>query len=121
MAEIFDLSTTDASNTARFPENQAASTVNNGARALEGLVARHHKDVDDDMLATATSTTAYTIAAPNRTIASYHDGLTIRAQIHATSTGNCTLNVESVGAKNQVWNDGSQTQLTTGDLVAGMV
>ncbi|KKL09145.1 hypothetical protein LCGC14_2568800, partial [marine sediment metagenome] len=99
----------------------APSGVNNAGRADEGILARHHKDVDDAMLATATSTTAYTIAAPNRTIASYHDGMTIRAQIHATSTGSCTLNVEAVSAKNQVWNDGSQTQLGSGDLVAGMV
>lgn len=120
MAEVEDLSTTDASNTARFPEAMALSSVNNGARALEGLLARHHQDVDAGMLATATSTTAYTIAS-NKTISSYSDGLTVRAQIHATSTGACTLNVDAVGAQNIVWNDGSQTQLTTGDLIAGQI
>jgi hypothetical protein len=120
MAEVEDLSTTDASNTARFPEAMALSAVNNGARALEGLLARHFSDINAGMLATATSTTDYTIAS-NKTISSYSDGLTVRAQIHSTSTGSATLNVDSVAAKNIVWNDGSQTQLGSGDLIEDQV
>jgi hypothetical protein len=45
VAEIHDLNTTDASNTGRFPENMAPSAVNNGARALEGLIARFYTDL----------------------------------------------------------------------------
>jgi hypothetical protein len=52
MAEIHDLETTDASNTDRFPEGQAPSTVNNGARALEGLIARYFFDNDTSVVAT---------------------------------------------------------------------
>lgn len=48
MAEMKSLNVTDASNTARFPENQQPSTVNNGARALEGLLARFKADIDGD-------------------------------------------------------------------------
>ena len=44
MAEITDLNITDASNTARFPENQTPGSVNDGARALEGMIARGFKD-----------------------------------------------------------------------------
>lgn len=46
------MSPTDASNTARFPEAQAPSTVNNGARALEGLIARYFFDNDSSVVAT---------------------------------------------------------------------
>ena len=44
-AEINDLNIVDDSNVARFPENQAPSTVNDGARALEGIVARRMRNV----------------------------------------------------------------------------
>ena len=75
MAEINDLDIVDANNTARFPEGQAPSTVNNGARALEGLVARWHKDINASVLTTGTLT-AYVYAA-NQTITAYYDGLTL--------------------------------------------
>lgn len=52
MAEVHNLSVTDASNTARFPENQAPSTLNNGARALEGMMARYIFDSDHSVVAT---------------------------------------------------------------------
>lgn len=40
MVETHNLSNTDASNTARFPEGMAPSSVNDGARALEGMISR---------------------------------------------------------------------------------
>ena len=52
MAEIHDLDTTDANNTGRFPENQAPSTVNDGARALEGIIARWEEDTNFSKVAT---------------------------------------------------------------------
>lgn len=51
MAEIKDLNTTDANNIARFGEGQSIPSLNNGARALEGMIARRDRD-----------TTAYTIS-----------------------------------------------------------
>lgn len=54
MPEIHELSTTDADNTTRFPENQAPSTVNNGARALEGIIARFFGDLQGPNLPVAT-------------------------------------------------------------------
>ena len=61
-AEINDLDITDASNTGRFPENQAPSSVNDGARALEGLIARWHENTNSSIVS-AGSANAYTVAA----------------------------------------------------------
>lgn len=97
MAEVNDLNVTDASNTARFPENMAPSAVNNGARALEGLLARWHKDTNGS-LSTAGSSNAYTIASPNRTISAYYDGLMLCFEASFSNTGAATLNVNGVGA-----------------------
>jgi len=97
MAEIDDLNTTDASNTARFPEGQAASTVNNGARALEGLLARFHEDLGARKSSTG-SANAYAFAAA-QTIAAYYDGLIIGFDANFANTGAATLNVDGLGAK----------------------
>ena len=56
-AEINDLSTTDGSNTGRFPENMNPSAVNDGARALEGMLARGLKDVIDGYFVARTGLT----------------------------------------------------------------
>lgn len=55
MAELHDLFAVDASNIARFPEAQAPSTLNNGARALEGIVARYFFDTNHSVVATLSS------------------------------------------------------------------
>lgn len=96
MAEINDLNVTDASNTARFPENQAPSTVNDGARALEGLIARWHKDTNASVASTGSSN-AYVVAA-NQTLSAYYDGLEIWFDANFANTDSATLNVDSVGA-----------------------
>ncbi len=98
MAEITDLNIVDASNTARMPENQAPSTVNNGVRALEGILARGFKDAVEGTINSAGGTTAYTVAA-NRTISAYYDGLRQGFHVNAVNTGAVTLNIDSVGAK----------------------
>lgn len=56
MAELHDLFAVDASNIARFPEAQAPSTLNNGARALEGIVARYFFDTNHSVVATLSGT-----------------------------------------------------------------
>lgn len=114
MAEINDLNINDASNTARFPEGQAPSTVNNGARALEGLIARWHKDENTSILTTGTAT-AYVVAA-NRTL-TYYDGLKIGAEFHVNSGASPTVNVNALGAKAIIWPDGSA--LAVNEIVAG--
>lgn len=116
MAEIDDLNTTDASNTARFPEGQLPSTVNNGARALEGMLARGLGDSVLSALATAGSSNTYTLT-PNRTVAAYADGQHFRAEANHTNTGAATLNVSSLGAKSIVLTDGSA--LYAGAITSG--
>lgn len=95
-AEISDLNTTDASNTARWPESMAPSAVNNSARAMEGYLARWFKDWNGSLV-TGGSTTAYTLSA-NQTISSYYDGLKLTFEATATNLGPSTLNVDTVGA-----------------------
>ena len=117
MAEISDLSVTDANNTTRWAENQNPSTVNDGARALEGILARWARDWGDGFVTTAGSSTAYT-AASNRTLSAYHDGLSLVLELHTACGATPTLNVDSVGAQSLVWQDG--TALAANDLAAGM-
>ena len=98
MAEIDDLDIVDASNTARQPEGVAAGQVNDGIRALEGLLARGFKDAVEGDRDSTGSANAYLVAA-NRTISAYYDGM--RQGFHANfgNTGAATLDIDSVGAK----------------------
>lgn len=86
----------DASNVDRFPENQSPSSVNDGARALEGILARWHKDTNASKASTG-SANAYVFAA-DQTLTAYYDGLVIAFDANFTNTGAATLNVDSVSA-----------------------
>ncbi len=115
MAEINDLDTTDASNTARFPENQAPSSVNNGARALEGLIARWNEDTNGSIV-TGNSGNDYTFAAKG-TYSAYYDGMVIVFDCNASNTGAATIDVDGIGAKSiKKHND---VALASGDLETG--
>lgn len=118
MAEIRDLSITDASNTARFPEAQAPSTVNNGARALEGMLARAFEDTIDGILISAGTGTAYTLA-PNRSWTASHtmdNGTEFFVRWHAACVNSPTLNVDTTDARQIRWPDG--TTLSASDIIA---
>ncbi len=115
MAEINDLEIVDDDNTARFPEGQAPSTVNNGARQLEGIVARWHKDTNASKSSTG-SANAYAFAA-DQTLTAYYDGLEIAFAANFTNDGAATLDVDGVGAQAIVLVDGSA--LTGGEIVSG--
>ena len=122
MAEIQDLSTTDASNSgaaanAGFPENMNPSDVNNAARALEGMIARLYADTNGSIVSTGSSN-AYVLAAA-RTIASYAQGQIFMFEANHANTGAATLNVDSVGAKAIVKNN--DVALTAGDIEAGQI
>ena len=112
MSELNDLNVTDASNTARQPEGQAASTVNDGIRALEGILARADKDTNGSLVSTGAAD-VFALAA-NQTIASYYDGLTFVFEVGTTNTGAATLNVDAVGAQAIRWPNG--TALAAGDM-----
>ena len=98
LAEITNLEIVDASNVDRFPEGQAPSTVNNGARALEGLLARGLKDGLESDIDSTGSAGAYIVAA-NRTITAYYDGMRQGFHANHANTGAATLDIDGVGAK----------------------
>ena len=110
MAEVKDLSATDASNTARFPESQLPSTVNNGARALEGMIARFNQDTNGSVTSSGTNTV--TLAAAS-VLSAYAQGDRFMFKAGGTNTGAVTLNVDSVGAKAVQKN---QAALEAGDI-----
>jgi len=121
MAELKDLSTTDASNNgsaanAGFAEGMAPSDVNNAARALEGMLARWLAD-NNGTLTTGGSSNAYTLAAPNQTISAYYDGLTLMFEANHTNTDAATLNVNSLGAQSILRPDGGA--LKAGAITSG--
>lgn len=114
-AEINDLSITDSSNTARFPENMAPSAVNDSARALEGIIARWHKDVSGGVSAYG-SGDAISVT-PNRTISAYYDGLMVAFQATANNTGATTLRLGSLSSVSV--RKSFDTALASGDIKAG--
>lgn len=115
MAELDDLSITDASNTARFPENMQFRNVNDGARALEGMLAREYRDRNMS-LATSGSGNAFSVT-PNRTLTSLTDGLLIGFTANHSITGAATINVGGLGIRPIVSSNGSA--LVAGDIVSG--
>lgn len=114
-AEINDLNVTDASNTARFPEGMAPSAVNNGARALEGIMARWHKDTNASIAAGGTANAA-TVAA-NQGLSAYFDGLEIAFNATLANTAAVTLDVDAIGAKKVFKN--FNVELVADDIKAG--
>jgi hypothetical protein len=115
-AEIDSLDAVDASNTARFPENMSPGAVNDGARALEGIVARWSQD-ESCSIASAGSSSVWTLSA-TRTLTGYYDGLKMCFDAHTANDGSVTLNVDSLGAVTvKKEND---ENLAAGDIETGM-
>jgi hypothetical protein len=85
MAELNDLSVTDASNTARFPEGQSPASLNNAARALEGMLAREHKDTNGSLTLAGTGS-AFTVALNRDNGLALYDGLEITAEVNTVNT-----------------------------------
>ena len=117
MAEVKDLNVTDASNTARFPENQAPSTVNNGARALEGMLARFYAD-NNGSISTTGSSNAYVLAA-SRTLTAYAAGDTFLVKFNHANSGSSTIAIDGLSAQSIVKNQ--TTALAANDILANMI
>ena len=116
MAELEDLNVVDDSNTTEFPEGQSFSSVNNGARALQGMLARWYADTNGSIVSSGTDT--ITLAAA-RTISAYAQGQVFMFEAGGTNTGAVTLNVDSVGAKAIVKN--YNVALAANDIKAGQL
>lgn len=123
MAEEHDLNPTDASNTARFPENQAPSTVNNGARALEGLLARYFVDQSSSVVATLSGSVIQITASRNSltltgTTSNYRADLMQAFTMGDNPiTGPASLNIDGIGAISLRDNEGSS--LSSSTILAG--
>ena len=115
MAEIESLNVVDASNVARQPEGMPASSVNDGVRALEGILARFHEDLGARASSTG-SANAYAFVA-QQTITAYYDGLLIGFDANFQNTGSATLAVDGLAATTiKKHND---QNLISGDIEAG--
>lgn len=115
MAELIDLATTAAGNTARFPENMQFRAVNDAARELEAMIAREKRDTNMSLAASGSSN-AFAITT-NQTITSYYDNLVLGFTANHSITGAATLNVNGLGAKSITAQDGSS--LGRNDIVSG--
>jgi len=114
VAELADLEPIDSDNTARFPEGQLVPTFNNGARALEGILARWLADTNGTIVSTG-SAPSYAIATASSYV-SLVDGLVVVWRAHASfTTGTAKLTVNALAQKNLVRQDG--TALKVGDIV----
>ena len=115
MAEVGDLLPVDDNNTARWPEGQAPSTVNDAGRADEGIISRWHRDTNGSLTSTGTGT-AYQLTT-NQNLTAYYDGLEITFTAHVDCGNSPTLQLDALGAANIVTPD--QSQLVSGDIVNG--
>jgi len=103
MAELHNLLPTDASNVDRFPEGMAPSSVNNAARALEGMIARWYFDTNYSVTATLSGTVVQMTA--NRasitltgTTSNYVADLLMAFTVGATGpAGPCKININGIG------------------------
>lgn len=97
MAELADLNVLDASNTGRFPEGQSVPSLNDGARALEGLLARGHRDRSGYTLSSGTGS-AYAILT-QAAYPAHAAGMIFMFRAHTACTATPTLTVNALAAK----------------------
>jgi hypothetical protein len=117
MAEIADLNKLDANNTARFPQGQLIPTLNDGARALEGILAREFGDTNGT-LASAGNGGAYTLLT-NRAIPAHVAGTWLMWRATDASTGAATLKINDLDAKPLRRHGGAA--LAAGDIAANQI
>jgi len=119
MSEVQTWSTTSANNNSTppdgWPEGMQYSQVNNSARENMGAIARLYADMNGT-LTSGGYANAYTLT-PNRTIASYVNGLSFQFKANFTNTAAATLNVSALGAKTIL--DCSGTALVSGSMQSG--
>lgn len=117
MAEINDLSVTAASNTGRFPEGQSIPSINNGARELEAMLARQHRDTAAFTLSSGTGD-AYAIIT-NGAYPAHATGMVLVWRAHVVSIVNATLTINALAAKPLVRQGGGAIQ--AGDIAANQI
>ena len=97
MAEINDFSVIDDSNTARWPEGMALASVNNAARATEGILGRWYQDFLG--VGTVTGSGGAYVLTLNRGLTALFAGLDVFMRPnHDNPAGGATLNLNALGA-----------------------
>ncbi len=96
--EINDLSVTDASNINHAPEAMAPSAVNNGIRAVEGLVSRAFRDAVEGNLNLSGGGTAYTLTINRTQEGGLYDGFRQGFHVNTDNTGAVTLELTGSGS-----------------------
>lgn len=131
MAEINDLSTTDASNTATgWSEGMAPSNVNNAARADLGIIARYIEHAGGEGLVATTETGVNSLSVAlqrasltNTASASgstgYIDGLSMRLTVPSTITAVPLLSIN--GKKKHPIIGTDNVTLSSSDILAGVM
>jgi hypothetical protein len=117
MAEINDLSVTAASNTGRFPEGQPIPSINNGARELEAMTARYHRDRSGFTLSSGTGS-AYAIIT-NGAYPAHATGMGFVWRAHVASLVNASLTINALAAKPLVRQGGGAIQAN--DIAANQI
>lgn len=108
-----------------FKNNTTNEIEEIDSRALVTAIRESYLNRIDDaytgvfpQFTTTTSTTAY-VGIPNPAITAYATGQKFQVKVHATSTGNATLNLSGIGAK-KIFTTPT-TQATTNDLVINTI
>lgn len=117
MSEIFDLDPIADNNTARWPENMLAATVNNSAREDEAMLARDIRDRTQYASSSGTSS-AYTLT-PSRTVSALSNSIRQVFRAHTTCAASPTFNLSGLGAYPIRKNFNSA--LAAGDISSGQV
>lgn len=121
MSDVSQWNVSDALNNSSppdgWPENQAPSTVNDCARAMQGALARWYSDTDGT-LTTGGSANAYTLTTNSgHTALADQSLLVFRASF--ANTGAATLHVDSLGAKSL--RVGGSASLVANQILADVV
>lgn len=114
MPDLNDWSSTDNNNNDLFPEGQMINTFNDSGRAVQGALARFHRDISGNIIS-AGSGAAYTLAS-NRTFAALAAGMMFLFKAHVVCLSNPTLKIGSLAAKTLLRQSGGA--LAPGDIVA---
>lgn len=117
MAEVSDLQISDANNTGRFPDAMTVQAVNDGARALEGLLARWFRDNSGQTATTGTGA-AYVLATAS-TYPAVTNVSTLVFRAHTGNTGAATLKINALTAKSLRRQGGAA--LVSGDIQANQM
>lgn len=97
MAEIADLAVLDANNTGRFPEGQLVPSINDGGRALEGIIARAHRDRSGYTAASGTGS-AYSILT-NAAYSAHAAGMVFLFRANVVCNATPTITINALSAK----------------------